>query len=182
MKTMLTRSGKWFDPFYPSIENIDITDIGHALSNICRFAGHTSEFYSVAQHSVYVAQTLRMRGGTPIERLAALLHDAPEAYLIDLPTPIKIELPAYKEAEGRWWSLIKKYWELPDSKTLENLIHSADMDVFATEARDLMSDPKEWKSRTDCTAQNFVITPMPPIEARQMFFAHYDEIIGAIRK
>ncbi len=67
-------------------ESIRIQDIAHALSNICRFNGHTKEFYSVAQHSMLVAFQMP---GTPEEKLAALLHDAAEAYVCDIPSPMK---------------------------------------------------------------------------------------------
>ena len=79
-----TMSGVIFYPLDPRPEEIRIEDIAHALSHQCRFAGHCREFYSVAEHSVRVSREL------PQEfMLWGLLHDASEAYLVDLPRPIK---------------------------------------------------------------------------------------------
>lgn len=86
---MVTISGRSFDLKAPVPADIDIKDIGHALSNICRFAGHVKEFYSVAEHSVAVAAWLRKQGFAPGVQMAGLLHDAHEAYTGDLPTPLK---------------------------------------------------------------------------------------------
>lgn len=86
-----TYTGRQFWPLDPKPEEVCIEDIAHALSQQCRYAGHTIRFYSVAQHSVEIA--LR------VPRAAALwglLHDAAEAYLVDLPRPVKYLMPAYK--------------------------------------------------------------------------------------
>src|SRR4051812_44303587 len=91
-----TYSGKQFFPMRPIGGDIDIEDIAHALSNQCRFSGHCQRFYSVAEHSLRVAELV-----TPQHKLWALLHDASEAYLVDLPTPIKRTLEEYRNAENR---------------------------------------------------------------------------------
>lgn len=89
-----TVSGAYIDPLAPDPGQIHVEDIAHALSHQCRFGGHAPHFYSVAQHSVEVAHRV------PVEwRLQALLHDASEAYLVDVPRPIKARLPGYLEAE-----------------------------------------------------------------------------------
>jgi hypothetical protein len=93
-----TFSGVEFYPFDPLPSEILIEDIAHALSMQCRYAGHVRRFYSVAEHCVRVAELL------PIEdRLWGLLHDASEAYLVDLPRPIKRHSEIgrlYREAEA----------------------------------------------------------------------------------
>jgi hypothetical protein len=96
-----TYSGLYVNVFDPDPETICIEDIAHALSNLCRFAGHTKRFYSVAQHSVLCSRCVDDKF-----RLQALLHDASEAYLLDIPRPIKIHLVGYKEMENRMMSLI----------------------------------------------------------------------------
>lgn len=91
-----TYTGLFVDPFDMNEEDIDIEDIAHALSHIPRFAGHTKKFYSVAQHCVWVAEHCPQP-----YMLGGLLHDAAEAYLMDIPTPVKERIPGYKEAEHR---------------------------------------------------------------------------------
>lgn len=96
-----TYSGLYMNVFDPKPEMICIEDIAHALSHQCRFAGHTKRFYSVAQHSVLCALQVDDK-----YRLQALMHDASEAYLLDIPRPIKIHLAGYKEMEDRMMALI----------------------------------------------------------------------------
>lgn len=81
---IVTFTGRVIEPLNPDPAEIDILDIAHALSNQCRFTGHTNEFYSVAQHSVLVS-----RHCAPEDALWGLLHDASEAYLADIPRPVK---------------------------------------------------------------------------------------------
>jgi len=89
-----TFSGQYVNVFEPDPEKINIIDIAHALSMQCRFGGHLPNFYSVAQHSIVVASIVSKE-----HKIAALLHDASEAYLMDIPRPIKIRLANYKEIE-----------------------------------------------------------------------------------
>ena len=87
---------------------IRIGDIAHALSYAPRFAGHTDRFYSVAEHSINVAEIV------PDEyKLQALLHDATEAYLCDIPTPYKRLLTNYKMLEDDLWSAISTKFGVP---------------------------------------------------------------------
>lgn len=86
--------------------SIDIIDIIHALSIAPRFAGHLDEFLSVAEHSVNVMKIVHHLGGGVDEMKQALLHDATEAYLCDIPTPFKSLLIGYKELEAGLWNTI----------------------------------------------------------------------------
>lgn len=87
-KKIRTYTGKYVDIFNITPNDIDIEDIAHALSHQCRFGGHINRFYSVAEHSIKVAEMLPKE-----HKLAGLLHDASEAYFIDMPTPIKNAIP-----------------------------------------------------------------------------------------
>lgn len=97
MSEIMTYTKKMFDPLRPNAEQIDIEDIAHALSMLCRANGHFKSFYSVAQHSINCMKEAKARGYSERIQLACLLHDASEAYLSDVTRPVKAELPRYKE-------------------------------------------------------------------------------------
>ncbi len=99
MSRIMTCSHKMFDPLAPEKELIDITDIAHALSMLCRANGHFRSFYSVGMHSINCAKEAIARGYSRRVQLACLLHDASEAYLSDVTRPVKEELPQYKLIE-----------------------------------------------------------------------------------
>lgn len=102
-----TFSGKYVNVFEPTSNMICIEDIAHALSHQCRFAGHTYKFYSVAEHSVLCSNFVL---DSKQHAFAALMHDASEAFLVDIPSPIKKRLLNYKELEDNLMALIaKKY-------------------------------------------------------------------------
>lgn len=89
------------DPFLPKQSEIDIRDIAHSLSLICRANGHISHFYSVGQHCLNCEREAHIRGYSDVVRLYCLLHDATECYISDLTRPVKRRLPLYIEAENR---------------------------------------------------------------------------------
>lgn len=99
---MQTYTGLIFHPLDPDPNTISITDIASALSKLCRFGGHCERFYSVAEHCVHVARM------SPTNKLTALLHDASEAYLVDIPRPIKPQLTNYKAIEDNLMVAISK--------------------------------------------------------------------------
>lgn len=110
-QTIRTFTGKYVDVLNPDPDTIDIVDIAHALSHMCRFAGHTPVFYSVAQHST---ECVELYDGelTNTEKLTILLHDASEAYLLDMPRPIKRHLKDYKALEEKMMKVIATKFNL----------------------------------------------------------------------
>ena len=103
-----------FDPVNPDPDLIDIVDIAHALSMLCRANGHFRSFYSVGQHSINCMREAKARGYSEKMQLACLLHDASEAYLSDVTRPVKKELPKYLEIEKPLQDAIwDKYLEEP---------------------------------------------------------------------
>lgn len=105
---MQTYSGKQFWPMDPRAEEIDIEDMAHALSMQCRYAGHCMRFYSVAEHCVHLSRRVSEENA-----LWALLHDASEAYLVDVPRPVKPYLKGYRAAEDVVMSAICGRFDLP---------------------------------------------------------------------
>ena len=110
MSEIMTYTKKMFDPLHPNAELIDIEDIAHALSMLCRANGHFKSFYSVAQHSINCMKEAKARGYSDRIQLACLLHDASEAYLSDVTRPVKAELPRYKEIEAPLQETIWNKW------------------------------------------------------------------------
>lgn len=126
-----TFTGRKFWPLQPRAEDLDIRDIAHALSNICRFTGHVRKFYSVAEHSVRVSELL-----PPPLKLWGLLHDASEAYMCDLASPVKSQCPGYRAAEVKLEFIIAERFGLEWPRPAE--IKAADVLLFLAEKRDLM--------------------------------------------
>ena len=137
-----TIMGNWVDLKNPDPETIRIGDIAHSLARICRFTGHVESFYSVAQHSVLVAQRLCEDGYSATTCMHGLLHDAHEAYIGDLPRPMR----AVDKELTFWWDEIADRvqttiliaFDLPmptDAKI--NAVRSVDDQALATEWRDV---------------------------------------------
>lgn len=133
MPTIITRSGKRFDPWNPDIAMIEIGDAAEALAKESRFNGHTIGMYTVAQHSMLVASHVSHE-----HKLTALLHDLPEGLgLRDMMAPVKHSLPEYKKLEAIVWEAVAAKFDLPIHMPLEVL--EADRRAVATERRDLIT-------------------------------------------
>src|SRR5665647_1805094 len=111
--SITTLSGIRFWPLLPNPGDILVEDIAHALAHQCRFGGHASKFYSVAEHSVHVSELCPVQ-----DALWGLLHDASEAYLIDLPRPLKLlpEFAPYREAERQLQRAVAARFGLPEDQ------------------------------------------------------------------
>jgi hypothetical protein len=131
-----TFTGKRFYPLDPRPEDIDQRDIAHALSLLCRYGGHLDRFYSVAEHCVLMSEWFETEGQKR-HALAALLHDATEAYVVDVPRPLKRYLPDYRMIEGSVWRTIAHRYEIPEM--LPAPIKEADTRILLTERDELMS-------------------------------------------
>lgn len=162
-----TFTGRAYHPLAPRVEDIVIEDIAHALAYQCRFTGHTRGFYSVAQHSVLIALVL------PKElALEGLLHDASEAYLLDLARPVKYHpaLAQYRVLEDSNMQAIRQAFALRDSEPDE--VKAADKRMLPTERRSLMRPcPVGYKWQPTPEPYDMHITPWSPDRAEQMFLA-----------
>lgn len=166
-----THGGRHFCYEAISQDAIDIDDIAQALSNICRFAGHLDDFYSVAQHSVLVSRLV-----PPELALEALLHDASEAYCQDIPAPLKALLPDYRDIEALVDNAIRSLFGLPLEHSPE--VKHADLVMLATERRDLgIDDGDKWDILDGIAPTDaFAIHPLNPRQARQLFIARFNEL------
>ena len=144
---ILTRTGRFFffDPLLEP-ESISVDGIAQSLSKICRFTGQTSKFYSVAAHSVVVAHLVRQKHGDEAG-LQALLHDAPEAYLGDVSSPLKAILgETYRRLERLAMGAILNVFGLEaPSPEIKSAIREADMIALAMEKAEFMPfDSNPW--------------------------------------
>lgn len=94
------QGGRRITPLRPSAEQVDAADVALALSQTCRFGRRTRPFYSVAEHSVRASLWAGVLGGTAEQRWWALWHDAAEAFLADVPSPIKGRLCFFDSVHG----------------------------------------------------------------------------------
>lgn len=148
----------------PEESVIDIEDIAHALANQCRWSGHTSSFYSVAQHSVEMSRQV-----PPEFAFEALMHDAAEAYCVDLPSPLKWILPEYKAVQNKIEKHLSSVFNLPFPMSPE--VKEADKRMMLTEWRDLFSKTSigVWVSHDKLPPYDDVIKPWSPRKAEEEF-------------
>lgn len=132
-----TFSGRQFWPLDPQPEHVHIEDIAHSLSHLCRYAGHCTRFYSVAEHSLLLTWTLRRHGhGLEVQKWA-LIHDAPEAYIVDMPRPIKRRMKEYKAVENLVEAAIALRFDLP--LVIPEIVHEYDSRICNDEREHMMN-------------------------------------------
>ena len=171
-----TVSGRWVNPFDPDPEQLDPGDIARALANQCRFGGHSRAFYSVAQHSVIVSRLVEERGGDAEDVFAALMHDASEAYLGDMPHPLKHRSPlgaAFKEAEQHLEAAIRARFgiraDVPEIKR-------ADRALLATERRAFSTESWRWPELEGVEPLDLELEAWPPDRAAEEFAARFAQL------
>lgn len=178
----LDGTGRRFYPLDPRPEDVTIEDIAHALSNVCRWGGRVREFYSVAQHSVHVAQIVERTH--PHRALHGLLHDAAEAYLGDIPTPLKKGLRmkvngettmAIRDVESGILEVIAAKFGMREFFRIGPAVHRADALALATEARDLMGG-LTWPGMVETNEPT--IEPLSPRAARTQFLGMFRRLTG----
>lgn len=176
-----TRSGWFVDLTDPDPADISLIDIAHNLSHICRFGGACNRFYSVAEHAVLVS---RLLGSDPVRGLVGLHHDDAEAYLGDIPRPLKSLLgDEYAALTVRFDLAIRKALDLPDPflLDLERLVKEADDWALAVEAAALL--PSRGRGWTDPPPpiHSVVALGLEPAVARDKFLQRHEELVQQIR-
>ena len=194
---IMTFSGKPICPLDPDEGDIQIEDIAHSLAMICRWAGHCHTYYSVAEHSIRVAKVCgdvgRAKGMSEREvlelEMLGLMHDATEAYVGDIPRPIKSEfmvntprgVETFREMEAHLYAVIESALGLPEmTPEYQEIVHVADNVVLSTEARDI-ANPDSLKHEED--AQEPLTDEIRPLKwekARLLFLLRYASLYAAL--
>lgn len=161
---ILTSTGKRFYPIDPRPQDVDIRDIARGLSNLCRFTGQVTRFYSVAQHSLHVSTLVP-------DRLAlhGLMHDASEAYLNDISRPVKYSGPmaGYRLIEAGVQDVIMQHFNLPLlSEEDEALVKAADDKALEIEKYNFKAYDPDWNPKTE---KQPYIDPWDPDQAERIF-------------
>ncbi len=170
-RTILTNTGQYFFFDNPEAHDFTVHEIAHSLAHLCRYTGHVKQFYSVAQHSVMVSYVV-----PPAFALEGLMHDAAEAYLGDVASPLKALLTEYKLIEARVERAITAQFGLPFPLSPE--VKQADIVLLMTEKRDLLTRDRDpfgedhWGNR-DVACLPAVIKPWEPEWARKAFINRY---------
>jgi len=166
-------SGTYFDYGAPERSDVTIEDIALALSHVCRFAGHVSRFYSVAQHCVNASRLV-----APQFAFTALMHDTAEAVMNDIPTPLKITVPAFKDLEVRIEQAMSSRFgfQFP----LPAAVKIADLQMLKLERDVLKPSADEWEIlagiQTEAIAHLVDMSFWDSWSARQMFLKRYEEL------
>ena len=164
-----TKTGRKFYPLKPKCEDIDIEDIAWSLSNICRYNGHCKRFFSVAEHSIYASERL-----PPRYALEGLMHDAAEAYIGDISTPVKQLLPDIKKIEHVILKCIAEKFKL--EYPFREAIKKVDLRLLATEASQIMNPQVEvWPQLTE-PPFDFRIKCVRPANAFSIFMRRYETL------
>lgn len=185
---MQTFTGRQFYPLDPRSEDVDIVDIAHALSMLCRYNGHVQRFYSVAEHCVHLSHAV-----APEHALWALLHDATEAYVGDMIRPLKRSIPEYVAVEdvvmaaiATRFNLFVTHWTKRQTSPFEGRmlpamppeVKAADTAILLNEREALLSEPpRPWS--TDGGRLDVVIEAWDPARAKYEYLARFSELCEA---
>ncbi len=181
MTWMQTRDGHVIELLDPDLTEVTIEELAHALARINRFCGHTRTIsgYSVACHSVAVSIHL-----PPPFALWGLMHDAHEAFLGDITSPVKMALrelgggPAFEALETKLVDAVRRRWGLHGPMPRE--VKVADMEALETERRDLLGEESQsWNLRVDgkpVRPWDEVSMPMSTQDGKRAFLRRYEEL------
>lgn len=167
--TIMLNSGALLDFLDPSSSKFTIDDIAHGLSNICRYAGQCSQFYSVAEHSLHVSRVAKGH------EFAALMHDAAEAFTGDITRPLKQLVPAFKRIEREIEKAIFARFGLPTD--LPKAVKDADLRVLAAEQSQIMPvGTDDWARTEEILPASIRILHLAPDEAKRRFLEAFESL------
>ena len=177
-----THTGRTFHPWAPTAEEINIDDISYALANLCRWNGHTTRFYSVAEHSILAAREAKVRGYNKKVQAWALLHDAAEAYVGDMASPIKHHLSELVELENNIMTAIALKFDLGfNYNSIPFEVKRIDYDLMIAEADKLLRHKLDWveEARKDAQPIGVDFSRIMPIsnDIEKMFRDMYIDLV-----
>ena len=169
---MQTFTGRAFFPMNVGRSEIDIYDIAHSLGLQCRYNGHVSRFYSVAEHCVLMSYSVPEE-----DALWALLHDATETYVGDLIRPVKKHLPEFVQIEDKIMKAIVDRYDL-GTYQMPASVKDADNRIIENERRELLKkEPLPWTVHGEALP-DIVITGWLPEEAELRYFNRFNELMA----
>jgi hypothetical protein len=166
---ILLQSGQFYDYLEPEKNCWEIEDVALALSNQSRYAGHVDKFFSIAQHCVFVSEII-----DPAYALDGLLHDASEAFLTDLPSPLKALLKDYRELEKIHEKEIFRRYNLEYPMRPE--VHIADREALLVEVLNFKPPSEHWDFLDGTFIWDVKLKPWSPKKAREEFLKRYYEL------
>lgn len=171
---MFTYSGIKFYPLEPTLDMFDLEDIARGLSHENRGCGQTDFPLSVAQHSVNVAMVLKELGYGVRTQFIGLCHDISEAYIKDIPTPVKELLPLYRQIENRIQELAYEWAGLGEVTPQDyEPVHWVDRELFYFEAQFLMPNADY---PFNPIFKDMIIIPWSPEKAREEYIKLFKEL------
>ena len=164
--SIMLQSGAWLDLLAPNTSNFTVEDIAHGLAHQCRYAGQCRDFYSVAEHSLLVSEMVQD------DPLAALLHDAAEAFLGDITRPLKQMLPDYRRIETEMQrAIFSRFGVDPRSNPA---IKNADLAILAAEQKQMMPvGTDDWARHDGIQPAPVKIRFLSPHQAKAEFLQRY---------
>ena len=170
---MQTYTGGKFYPLAPKAEDVQPRDIAHALSLICRYGGHVLRFYSVAEHCLLLSHAVK-----PEHALWALLHDATEAYVGDMVRPLKLDMPAYCEAEDRVMVAVAERFGL-EGTTMPAEVKAADTRILLDERAAVLRPTADTWQQDGLEPLGVNVQGLPPTVVESLYLARLTELTGA---
>ena len=169
---MQTYTGRQFFPLDIRAEDLVIEDIAHALGQLCRYNGHTNDFYSVAEHCVLMTRHAMNLGWPRATLRAVLMHDAAEAYIGDYPQAVKRVILGIKELEGRIEAVLAEKFDLDQSEETKAQIKELDRRIVLNERLALMPGVHPWMADA-YEPLDVIILCWSPRKATQRFMQTY---------
>jgi hypothetical protein len=174
-----TYTGHRFDVFDPDPADVRLADIAAGLAHTCRFGGHPRRFYSVAEHSLHVSEELEGRGGDdPRLGLLGLLHDAGEAYVGDVPRPVKRRVEGFEHIESAVLDAVWSGLDIapPTAAEWERVMRDDDR-LLAYEADELLADGSWAEAPPDL---DYDLGARAIDETREAFRARAEELLARL--